>query len=105
MTVEAVPAADLEIARVLHAALGMFLASNGAAPKAENEVLLHSPEEAAKRLGLESTNQLYRKTSDGTWPYTPIGKLKKFSEADLANIIKIQARDAVKKSSRAAVAS
>lgn len=100
MTGETVPAADLEIARVLHAALSMYLASNGAAPKTENEPLLYSPKQAATRLGLESANQLYRKTSDGTWPFTPIGGLKKFSESDLEQIIKIQARDAVRKSNR-----
>lgn len=102
MTSETTLAADLDIARVLHAALGMYLASNGAT-QVQREVLLHSPEEAAERLGLESTNQLYRRTSDGTWPYTPVGNLKKFSESDLENIIKIQARGPVRKSSRDAL--
>lgn len=102
MTAEQASAADLDIARVLHAALGKYLASNGAST-AQPEVLLHSPEEAAKRLGLESTNQLYRKTSDGTWPYTPIGGLKKFSEANLEQIVKIQTCEAIRKSSRDAL--
>lgn len=102
MTAEQASAADLDIARVLHRALGMYLASNGAAPTQPGE-LLHSPEEAARRLGLESTNQLYRKTSDGTWPYTPVGKFKKFSESDLEQIVKIQAREAIRKSSRDAL--
>lgn len=99
MTTEATPGGfDVEIARVLHAALGVFLNANGASP--EPEKLLFSPEEAAKRLGLESTNQLYRRTSNGTWPYTPVGKLKKFSRADLDRIVEIQARDAVIKGNR-----
>lgn len=102
MTAEPASAADLDIARVLHAALGAYLASNGAAPTQSDE-LLHSPEEAARRLGLESTNQLYRRTSDGTWPCTPIAGLLKFSDADLKQIVKIQARDAIRKSSRDAL--
>lgn len=102
MNAEPTQAADLDIARVLHAALGMYLASNGAATTPPTE-LLHTPEEAAKRLGLESTNQLYRRTSDGTWPCTPVGGLKKFSESDLEKIIKIQAQGPVRKSSRDAL--
>lgn len=102
MTAEQASAADLEIARVLRDALNLYLDANGAAPK-PNGALLYSPEEAMVRLGLESTNQLYRRTSDGTWPCTPIGGLKKFSESDLEQIVKIQARDAVRKSSREAL--
>lgn len=102
MTAEQADAVDLDIARVLRDALNLYLATNGAAPK-PNGALLYSPEEAMVRLGLESTNQLYRRTSDGTWPYTLIGGLKKFSDADLAQIVKIQARDAVRKSSRNAL--
>lgn len=102
MNAEQPSAADLDIARVLHAALGMYLASNGAAPSEPSE-LLHSPEEAARRLGLESTNQLYRRTSDGTWPYTPVGRRKKFSDANLEQIIKIQTCEAIRKSSRDAL--
>lgn len=101
MTNEAAPA-DLDIARVLHAALGAYLANNGASPTQSCE-LLYTPEEAAKRLGLESTNQLYRRTSDGTWPCTPVGGLKKFSESDLEKIIKIQAQGPIRKSSRDAL--
>lgn len=101
MSAESAPAADIEIARVLHAALGMYLASNGAAPKTDTEdQLLYSPEEARQRLGLESTNQLYRRTADGTWPYTPVGNLKKFSRANLEKIVEIQARDETKRPSR-----
>ena len=91
---------DLEIAKVLHAALGMLLARHGVTPISNPKPLLYSPKEAAVRLGLESVNQLYRRTSDGTWPYTPIGGLTKFSESDLEQIIKIQARDTAKKSNR-----
>ncbi|ACU71964.1 hypothetical protein Caci_3055 [Catenulispora acidiphila DSM 44928] len=101
MSIDAAPSADIEMARVLHAALGMYLASNGLGP--DLEPLLYSIEEAAERLGLESTNQLYRRTSDGTWPYTLIGGLKKFSKANLEQIIKIQAREAVSKASRDAL--
>lgn len=102
MTDEAALAADIEIAKVLHAALGLYLATDGATAK-PNEPLLYSPEEAKVRLGLESTNQLYRRTSDGTWPYTDIGGLKKFSEANLRDIVKIQSCDPVSKSSRDAL--
>lgn len=102
MTDETAPIADLEIARVLHAALGLYLASNGDAPKPLKE-LLYSPEEAMVRLGLDSTNQLYRRTADGTWPYTDIGGLKKFSEANLRDIVKIQSRGVVRESSREAL--
>lgn len=102
MTAEgAAEAIDLELARVLHAALGVLLKTNGVA--VESGKLLHSPEEAAARLGLESTNQLYRRTSDGTWPCTPIAGLLKFSDADLEQIVKIQAREAIRKSSREAL--
>lgn len=98
MTADQASAADLDVARVLHAALGTYLASNGVALNA-SEPLLYSPEEAKARLGLESTNQLYRKTADGTWPYTDIGGLKKFSEENLRAIVKIQNRDAISKAS------
>jgi hypothetical protein len=102
MTADAAPEAiDIELVRVLHAALGALLKNNGV--EVETGKLLHSPEEAAVRLGLESTNQLYRRTSDGTWPCTPIAGLLKFSEADLEQIVKIQAREAVRKSSREAL--
>lgn len=94
MTAETVPDGfNVEIARVLHAALGALLGTGG--DRTEPNKLLYSPEEAAEMLGLESTNQLYRRTSDGTWPYTLIGKSKKFSRADLDRIVEIQSRDAV----------
>lgn len=99
MTTEAAPefpGINLELARVLHAALGAFL--NGTA--AQPDKLLYSPEEARERLGLESTNQLYRRTSDGTWPCTVIGGLKKFSEQNLEEIVAIQKRERIERSSR-----
>lgn len=98
MSIETASATDIEIARVLHAALGAYLANNGAAPQGESE-LLYTPEEAAVRLGLESTNQLYRKTANGTWPCTWVGGRKKFSEANLRDIVKIQGQAPVSKAS------
>lgn len=98
MTADTAPGFDVELARVLHAALGVLLEANGAMP--EPDRLLYSPEEAARKLGLDSANQLYRRTSDGTWPYTPVGRSKKFSRADLNQIVEIQARDAVIKGNR-----
>lgn len=102
MTADAdVAAFNIELARVLHAALGELLKNNGT--PVEPEKLLYSPDEAAKSLGLESTNQFYRRTSDGTWPCTPIAGLLKFSKADLEQIVKIQAREAVSKASQRAL--
>lgn len=92
---------DIELARVLHAALGALLNEGNAAGTSGK--LLHSPEEAAEMLGLESTNQLYRRTSDGTWPCTVIGGKKLFSKANLEQIVKIQAQEVVRRSSRDAL--
>jgi len=102
VTAEQASAADLNIARVLRDALNLYLATNGATPKPDGP-LLHSPEVAMVRLGLESTNQLYRRTSDGTWPCTHIAGLLKFSDENLEQIVKIQACEAIRKSSREAL--
>lgn len=88
MTAEAAPQGlDLNVARILHAALGLLLGDGPAAPK-----LLYSPEEAAERLGLDSTNQLYRKAADLSWPSTLIADRLMFSAQDLERIVEIQGR-------------
>jgi hypothetical protein len=88
MSIDAAPEAalDLELARVMHAALGKLLKLG---PAKDRDRLLSTPEEAAERLRLKSTNWLYKRSADRSIPATYIAGALMFSERDLEQIVEM----------------
>ena len=55
--------------------------------------------EAAKRLGV-SPDFVYQRVGAGSWPCTRMGRNIKFTEADLADILRIERVDATRRTPR-----
>jgi len=80
-------AVDLDLARVIHAALGKLLELGPA--DTESEKLLFEPEEAALQLGLRSSNWLYKRSAERSIPCTYLAGRLMFSRLDLQQIVEM----------------